>query len=29
MLKLLFINNYIKYIKGALVMTTQDLEKRN
>jgi hypothetical protein len=29
MLKLLFIDSHIKYIKGALVITTQDLEERN
>jgi hypothetical protein len=26
---LLFINSHIKYIKGVLVITTQDLKKRN
>jgi hypothetical protein len=24
-----FINSYIKYIKGALVITTQDLEEKS
>jgi hypothetical protein len=29
MSELPFIDSYIKYIKGALVMTIQDLKKRN
>jgi hypothetical protein len=29
MAELLFIDNYTKYIKGVLVMTTQDLEERS
>jgi hypothetical protein len=29
MVELLFINSYTKYIKGVLVITTQDLKKRN
>ena len=27
--KLLFMNSHTKYIKGALVMTPQDIKKRN
>ena len=27
--KLLFIDNYTKYIKGVLVITPQDIKKRN
>ena len=27
--ELLFINSYTKYIKGALVITPQDIKKRN
>ena len=29
MAELLFIDNYIKYIKGALVIITQEIKKRN
>jgi hypothetical protein len=29
MSKLLFINSHTKYIKGVLVITTQDLEERS
>jgi hypothetical protein len=29
MSELLFTDSYTKYIKGALIITTQDLEKRN
>jgi hypothetical protein len=29
MLELLFIDSHTKHIKGVLVITTQDLEKRN
>jgi hypothetical protein len=29
MAKLLFIDSHTKYIKGALVITTQDLEERS
>jgi hypothetical protein len=29
MLELLFIDSHIKYIKGVLVMITQDLEERS
>jgi hypothetical protein len=29
MIELLFIDSYTKYIKGVLVITTQDLEERS
>jgi hypothetical protein len=29
MVELLFIDSYTKYIKGVLVITIQDLKKRN
>jgi hypothetical protein len=29
MSELLFLDSYIKYIKRALIITTQDLEERN
>jgi hypothetical protein len=29
MSKLLFIDNHTKYIKGVLIMITQDLKERN